>query len=111
MEEKHISKTHCLSLREKGKRHAQTKRLYFNRALGCDCYYCLADGDIDASTAARKETGKGCCVSIQPEAMVHCLVDVLERPQWLIPPRLGTNVGWIPPDTYVAERPGALHEK
>jgi hypothetical protein len=81
MEEKHISKTHCLSLREKGKRHAQTKRfypvrnknpqsgnwkisngLYLNRTFGSDCHYCVIDGDIDAGAAAGKETGQGCCM-------------------------------------------------
>jgi len=111
MGEKHTRETHYFSFKEKGKCYARTKRLYFNRALGGDCHHCLVDGDIDAGTAARKETGKGRRVSIEPKTMVHRLVDVLERSQWLIPSRLGTNVGWIPPDTYVAERPGALHEK
>jgi hypothetical protein len=111
MADEHTSETHYLSLKEKDRRHAHTKRLYFNRAFGSDCYHCVTDGDPDAGAAARKETGKGRRVSIKPEAMVHRLVDVLERPQWLIPSRLGTNIGGIPPDTYVAECPGALHEK
>jgi hypothetical protein len=49
-------------LKEKGKYHARTKRIYVNRAFGGDCHHCLADGDIDAGAAAGKETGKGSCL-------------------------------------------------
>ncbi len=34
------------------------KRFYVNRTIGSDCYYCVVDGNIDASAAAGKETGK-----------------------------------------------------
>ncbi len=44
--------THYISLKEKDKSHAHTKRLYFNRTFGGDCHYCIIDGDIDASTSA-----------------------------------------------------------
>jgi hypothetical protein len=56
MADKHTSETHCLSLKEKGKRHAQRKRLYTNRAFGSDCNYRIIDGHIDAGIAAGEET-------------------------------------------------------
>jgi hypothetical protein len=69
MEEDHISETYCLSLREKGKRHAQTKWLYLNRTFGSDCHHCVIDGCIDAGTAAGKEAGKGGSMSVERSTM------------------------------------------
>jgi hypothetical protein len=57
MAEKHASEAHCLSLKEKGKRHARTKGLYVNRAFGSDCHHCVVDGDIDASVVESPKTG------------------------------------------------------
>jgi len=59
MEEKDISETHYLSLKEKGKCHAQTKRLYLNRTFGSDCHHCVIDGYIDAGTATGQEANQG----------------------------------------------------
>jgi hypothetical protein len=42
---------------EKENHNAQTKGFYFNRAFGSDCYYRVADGDIDACTTAGKAAG------------------------------------------------------
>jgi len=46
MEEKHISETHYLSLKEMVKSYAQSKWLYINRAFSSHCHYCIIDGDI-----------------------------------------------------------------
>ncbi len=69
MEEKHVSETHYLSLKEMVKSYAQSKWLYINRAFGGDCYRRLIDGNIDASAAAGKEAGKGRSMSVERETM------------------------------------------
>ena len=51
---RHVNKTEILS-EGKGKSHAREKGLYFNRAFGSDCNYCIADGDINAGPS----TGPG----------------------------------------------------
>ena len=43
--------------REGENNHAQTKRIYLNRAFGGDRYYCVIDGDLDAGTATGKGAG------------------------------------------------------
>ena len=43
--------------REGENNHAQTKRIYLNRAFGGDRYYCVVDGDLDAGTATGKGAG------------------------------------------------------
>jgi hypothetical protein len=57
MAEKHTSENHYLSLKEKGKRHAQTKRFYLNRTFGSDCYHCVVDGGTDAGLVESPKTG------------------------------------------------------
>ncbi len=69
MADKHTSETYCLSLKEKGKRHAQRKRLHVNRAFGSDCYYRIIDGDTDAGTTAGKAAGSRRWVYVEPEPM------------------------------------------
>jgi hypothetical protein len=93
MTDKHTSETHYLSLKEMVKSYAQSKWLYFNRAVGGYCHHCVIDGNIDAGAAASKETGQGRRVSIEPETMVYGLGDVLERVRWLVSSRLGAI--WI----------------
>jgi hypothetical protein len=41
-----------VQVKEKGRRHAQTKRFYVNRAFGGHCHYCVIDGNLDARIAA-----------------------------------------------------------
>jgi hypothetical protein len=68
MVEKHTGETHYLSLKEKGKRHARTKRLYLNRAFGGDCYHRIIDGDIDAGVETGERTGAAGSLSEQSQA-------------------------------------------
>jgi hypothetical protein len=58
--------------------YEQIKRIHVNRAIGCNCNYCPIDGDIDAGTAAGKETGKISGVSDEPAPMVSDLGNVLQ---------------------------------
>jgi hypothetical protein len=55
------------------------KRFYFNRTFGSDCYYCIVDGNIDAGTAAGKETGKSDYLPIKPQVVGHYLCHVYRR--------------------------------
>jgi hypothetical protein len=57
MADKHTSETHYLSLKEMVKSYAQSKWLYFNRAVGGDSYHRIIDGDIDASVVESPKTG------------------------------------------------------
>jgi hypothetical protein len=100
--EEHTNEANGLSLKEKDERHAQTKGLYAHRAFGRDCYYRVIAGDIDACAAEGQETGEGRCMSIAPQAMVHCLVDVSGRSRWLVSSGLGAGVGGIFPEPYLA---------
>ncbi|GAI18457.1 unnamed protein product [marine sediment metagenome] len=47
----------------------KTRRFYFNRALGSNCYNCIIDGDIDASTTASQGSGKGNGMSVERETV------------------------------------------
>ena len=53
---KHVNKTEVLS-EGKGKSHARAKRIYFNRTLGGNCNYCIADGDINAGPSTGPGSG------------------------------------------------------
>jgi hypothetical protein len=70
------SETHYISLKEKDKSHAHTKRLYFNRALGCDCYYCIIDGHSNAGIEKGERTGPICGVPGKPEGFHICRSNV-----------------------------------
>ncbi len=59
--------------------YGQIKRIHVNRATGCNCHYCVTDGDIDAGTKPGKETGKISGVPDEPAPMEYDLVDVLPR--------------------------------
>ena len=69
MVEKHTGETHYLSLKEKGKRHARTKRLYLNRAFGGDCYHRIIDGDIDAGPETSERTSQNNRMHDEPKAV------------------------------------------
>ena len=57
--------------------YEQIKRIHANRTTGCNCNYCLIDGDIDARTITSEETGQSSYVSGAAETMGHYLVGVL----------------------------------
>ncbi len=107
----HTNETHCLSLKVKENGHAKAERFHVNRAVGRNRYYRVVDGDTDACAAAREETGAGRGVSITPQAMVHCLGNVSGRSRWFVPSGLGAVGGGVPPQAYMAQRLGALHEE
>jgi len=54
-------------LQKKENRHAQTKRIYINRAFGSHSYHCSVDGDIDACPESGQGTGQAICVPEQYE--------------------------------------------
>jgi len=85
MADKHTSETYCLSLKEKGKRHAQRKRLYPDRAFDGDFHYRVVGGNSAAYIAACQETGKSGYLSIQPEAMGDYLYNVHGQQRWALP--------------------------
>ena len=45
--------------KKKVNHHGQTKRIYANRIIGGNCYYCAVNGDTNACTAASQGAGKG----------------------------------------------------
>ena len=74
--EKHTDDINYLSLREKGKYHAYVKGFYVNRAIGCNRYNCLTNGDSDAGAATGKRAGEDCRLPVQPEAVDTHLLNV-----------------------------------
>ena len=62
-----------------GYNHGQKTRFHVNRTFGGDCYHSIIDGDIDAGTTAREETGTGSCLSVKPETMGSLLFDIHAR--------------------------------
>ena len=76
--ETHTDDINYLSLREKGKYHAHVKGFYVNRAVGCDRYNCLADGDSDAGTTTGQRAGEDCRLSVQLEAVDPDLLNVCQ---------------------------------
>jgi hypothetical protein len=86
---KHTNEIDCLSLKEKENHPVEAKRIYANRIVGCNRYYRVVDGDIDAGTGAGEEAGKRDCLSGEPAPMGPYLVDVCEQPRWLFHERSG----------------------
>ena len=66
----------CLSLKEKGKYYAQTKRIYINRAFSSDSHYCIIDGDTNAGTKSGEETDVDGDVPVEPPPVEPFLFDV-----------------------------------
>ncbi len=53
-----------------GFHYVQTKKwIYANRASGGNRYHCIADGDPDAGSAARKKTSTDGCLFVAAEAV------------------------------------------
>jgi hypothetical protein len=67
----------------KEKSDAQKKRLYADRAFGCYCHHCIADGYSDAGSAAGEKAGEDGCLSIESSSMVAYMGDVHGGHRWL----------------------------
>jgi len=89
MSGKHTNETDCLSLKEKENHYVEAKRIYTNRIVGCNRYYRVVDGDIDAGTGAGEGAGKSDCLSGEPAPMEPYLVGVCERLRRLFDERYG----------------------
>lgn len=76
MIDKHANEAYCLSLKEKGKYHARTERIYINRAFSSDSHYCIIDGDTNAGAKPGEETGIDGDVPVEPAPVEPFLFDV-----------------------------------
>ena len=63
-------------MKEKGKYHAQTERIHFDRAFSSNSHYRIIDGNPNAGTKSGEETGIDGSMPVEPSSVESFLFDV-----------------------------------